>query len=105
GIHVAPIEMARHVEVIKLVPEVPVVPDTGEDMQQELGRAQANQNSNCERRKRRYLHSLAIGVRLRRASDSHTRIVLLTRSVAIVVSVFLFLSQHSFRMSWQNPAE
>jgi hypothetical protein len=44
--------MAGHVEVIKLVAKVAVVPDAGEDVQQQLGRTEANQNANCERRKR-----------------------------------------------------
>jgi hypothetical protein len=53
GIDVTPIEMAGHVQVIKLVAEVAVTPDTREDVKQQLGRTKENQNANCERRKRR----------------------------------------------------
>jgi hypothetical protein len=44
--------MASHVEVIKLVAKVAVVADAGEEVQQELGCTEADQNADCERRKR-----------------------------------------------------
>src|SRR5208282_2901122 len=73
GIHVTPIEMAGHVEVIKLVTKVAVVTDAGEDVQQQLGCTQANQNANRKRRKRRNDAFLAevIGAGLRRVSNIH----------------------------------
>jgi hypothetical protein len=44
--------MAGHVQVIKLVAEVAVVPDAGEKVKEELGRAEADQRSSREPRKR-----------------------------------------------------
>jgi hypothetical protein len=43
--------MAGHVQVIKLVAEVAVVPDAGEKVKEELGRAEADQRSSREPRK------------------------------------------------------
>ena len=45
--------MPRHIEVIKLVAEVAVVADAGEDVQQQFGGAEADQDANSQRRKRR----------------------------------------------------
>jgi hypothetical protein len=65
--------MASHVEVVKLVAKVAVMPDAGEDVQQQLDRAEANQNANCERRKRKIAALLeeVIGARLSSVSDIH----------------------------------
>ena len=48
GVYVAPIEMARHVEVVEFVAEVAVMPNAGENMQQELGRTEADHNRGGE---------------------------------------------------------
>ncbi len=53
GIDITPIEMAGHIQVVKLVTEVAVMADASEEVQQEFGRTEGNQNANCERRKRR----------------------------------------------------
>src|SRR5208282_5418059 len=82
--------MARHVEVIKLVAKITVVPDAGKDMQQQFGRAKTNQNAHGERWKRRNPRSLVIGARRNSASDSHTRIVLLTPSASFFFPKTLF---------------
>ena len=73
GIDITPIEMASHIEVVKLVTEVAVMPDAGEEVQQELDGTEANQNANCERRKRRTaaLLSQVIEAGLTSTSDIH----------------------------------
>ncbi len=71
GVDIAPIEMAGHVQVIKLVAKITVVPDAGEDVQQQLGGAESNQNARCKRRKRRNPRSIVIGARQGSAGDSH----------------------------------
>ena len=71
GIHVAPIQMAGHIEVIKLVAEISVVLDAGEDVQQEFGGTQGNQKASGERWKRRtraFLMPIGNGVLM---SDGH----------------------------------
>src|ERR1019366_10627820 len=102
GIDVAPVEVAGHVEVIKLIAEVAVVPDTGEEVQQQLGCTEANQNANCERRKRRSAALLAwlIGEGLSSASDSHNQ------NCAPPHEALLswFLSEYFFRTFLPNPA-
>ena len=48
GIDVAPVEVAGHVEVIKLVAKVAVVADAGEEVQQQLGGAERDQDADGE---------------------------------------------------------
>jgi hypothetical protein len=55
--------MAGHIEVVKLVSEIAVVADAGEEVQEELGGAEGEQDAEGERRKRFLVRPFA-GVRL-----------------------------------------
>src|SRR5208282_5554702 len=52
GLDIAPVEVASHVQVIKLVAKVAVMSDAGEEVQKKFGGAERDQDADGEARQR-----------------------------------------------------